>query len=581
MPRNPTTGIFTRVDNSFSNPITGTVIDPTDASELFSDYDSGLTFDDGEPLILIGSTSGVLTVKAPDVASGTLTFPAGTTDFQATGGAGQFVKQSSAGAPFTVSTVSASEIASGEALTKTDDTNVTLTLGGTPATALLKATSITVGWTGTLATARGGFGTDVSASNGVPLFAAGVPTFTGTSGAGNFARVTSPTFVTPNLGTPSAVTLTNGTGLPVSTGITGFGTGVATALGVNVGTAGAVVVNGGALGTPSSGTLTNATGLPLTTGVTGDLPFANIAQTAAYTLVGNVTGSTADIGGFTIGSLTQKASPAATDLIPIQDQAAGGQLKYAQVSAIAAAGSVASIDGATGAFTTTNGITSTGNAIQLTAARRTLPTVQTFLSGSGTYTTPANVLWIEVLAVGGGGGGQGSGASGMGSGTAGGTTTFGSSILTATGGGSAGSAAGTATVAGGAIDIGSVSGGTGGQSSFNSSTAVQPSGGSGGNSFLGGAGGGGIGSGGGGAGTAAAANSGSGGGGGGSSNVNNVFTGAGGSAGGTVRAIINAPAASYPYAVGAGGTAGGAGTSGAAGGAGAAGRIVVTEHYGS
>lgn len=44
----------------------------------------------------------------------------------------------------------------GAALTKTDDTNVTLTLGGTPATALLRATSITVGWTGTLAETRGG-----------------------------------------------------------------------------------------------------------------------------------------------------------------------------------------------------------------------------------------------------------------------------------------------------------------------------------------------------------------------------------------------------------------------------------------
>lgn len=44
------------------------------------------------------------------------------------------------------------------ALTKTDDTNVTLTLGGTPATALLQATSLTLGWTGTLAVARGGTG---------------------------------------------------------------------------------------------------------------------------------------------------------------------------------------------------------------------------------------------------------------------------------------------------------------------------------------------------------------------------------------------------------------------------------------
>ncbi len=45
-----------------------------------------------------------------------------------------------------------------DALTKGDDTNVTLTLGGTPATALLKATSITAGWAGSLAVARGGTG---------------------------------------------------------------------------------------------------------------------------------------------------------------------------------------------------------------------------------------------------------------------------------------------------------------------------------------------------------------------------------------------------------------------------------------
>jgi len=40
------------------------------------------------------------------------------------------------------------------ALTRTNDTNVTLTLGGTPSTALLQATSLTLGWTGTLADSR-------------------------------------------------------------------------------------------------------------------------------------------------------------------------------------------------------------------------------------------------------------------------------------------------------------------------------------------------------------------------------------------------------------------------------------------
>jgi hypothetical protein len=62
------------------------------------------------------------------------------------------------------------------------------------------------------------------------------------------------------LGTPSSGTLTSCTGLPISTGVSGLGTDVATALAVNVGSSGAVVTNGGALGTPSSGTVTNLTG---------------------------------------------------------------------------------------------------------------------------------------------------------------------------------------------------------------------------------------------------------------------------------------------------------------------------------
>jgi len=62
------------------------------------------------------------------------------------------------------------------------------------------------------------------------------------------------------LGTPSSGTLTNTTGLPISTGVSGLGTGVATALAIAVGSAGAPVVFNGALGTPSSGTVTNLTG---------------------------------------------------------------------------------------------------------------------------------------------------------------------------------------------------------------------------------------------------------------------------------------------------------------------------------
>jgi hypothetical protein len=98
-----------------------------------------------------------------------------------------------------------------------------------------------------------------------------------------------------DLGTPSSVTLSGGTGLPLATGISGFGAGIATALGVNIGTAGAPVVLGGAGGTPSAISLTNATGLPLATGTTGILPVASGGTGTATP--GLVAGSNVTISG--------------------------------------------------------------------------------------------------------------------------------------------------------------------------------------------------------------------------------------------------------------------------------------------
>ena len=129
--------------------------------------------------------------------------------------------------------------------------------------------------------------------------------------------LTSPSLTTPALGTPTSGTLTSCTGLPVSTGISGLGANVATALGINVGTAGAPVVNGGALGTPTSGTLTNCTGLPTAGIVDSNVTNAKLANMAASTIKGRVTASTGVPEDLTAAQARAIVEAAAPDTVTI------------------------------------------------------------------------------------------------------------------------------------------------------------------------------------------------------------------------------------------------------------------------
>jgi hypothetical protein len=118
-------------------------------------------------------------------------------------------------------TPAATSITGAAALTEVDDTNVTLTLGGTPGTSLLRAVSITAGWTGQLAVTRGGTGL-ASVAQGDLLYGSATNTISALAKSATATRYLSNTGASNNPAW-AQVDLTNGvTGvLPIVNGGTG------------------------------------------------------------------------------------------------------------------------------------------------------------------------------------------------------------------------------------------------------------------------------------------------------------------------------------------------------------------------
>ena len=220
-----------------------------------------------------GGTTGFTTSGGPITSSGTITL--GGTLVIANGGTNSSATPTAGAVPYGTGTA------------------YDFTAVGTAGQVLTSAGAGTPTWatptTGTVTSVGQTFTGGLISVAGSPITSSGTLALTvaGTSGGVPYFSSAS-TWASSAALAANALVIGGGAGVAPATTTTG--TGVVTALGTNVGTAGAFVVNGGALGTPSSGTVTNLTG------------------TASINLNGTVGATTPTTGSFTTVVASTSAS---------------------------------------------------------------------------------------------------------------------------------------------------------------------------------------------------------------------------------------------------------------------------------
>jgi hypothetical protein len=221
-------------------------------------------------------------------------------------------------------------------------------------------------------------------------------TSSGATGTGNIVFSNSPVLTTPNIGTPGFANLSNATDLPISTGVSGLATGVATFLATpsssnlitvvtdETGTGNLVfstspVLTTPNIGTPSFANLSNATGLPLT-GVTGF--GANVATFLATPSSSNLLDAVTDETG--TGNLVFSTSPT------LETSLVAGTSSFDLVNTtattvnFAGAATTLSVGAATGTTTVNNDL---DVALTVTARDINSTVIGNVSAAAGTFTT--------------------------------------------------------------------------------------------------------------------------------------------------------------------------------------------------